>query len=127
MIKVCKLFKILSFCWKLFLCFYTFVCFLAAIQKPDNLEILATINDKILHFTAFFFMAFLVHAAYPKLFSLTKFTIPISYGAILEITQYFIPYRSASIGDFLADAGGTLCFFYRRLPYEKATPCYNIN
>ncbi len=97
--------------WKILLYFYMLLSLFGAIQKPDDLRLFSTINDKVIHFMVFFFMSFLVLMAYRKMPTVAKVSIPLTYGALIEIVQYFVPYRNASIGDFAADAGGVFCFF----------------
>ncbi len=97
--------------WKILLYFYMLLSLIGAVQKPDNLKLLSTMNDKVIHFMAFFFMSFLVFMAYTRMSILVKICLPLLYGALLEIIQYFVPYRDASIGDFAADAGGVFSLF----------------
>ncbi len=69
--------------------------------------------DKIGHFGSFFVLAWLTHQAFkPKLSHLTVgLTL---YAGLIEIVQSYLPYRSASWGDVLADLLG-IAFFYLTL------------
>ena len=69
------------------------------------------INDKLSHFLAFFTLAFLIDFSFPKKdFGYMKFFELLSYGFLIEIIQYFIPYRSFSLYDMLANGTGLLAY-----------------
>lgn len=79
--------------------------------------------DKVQHAGAFFGLAVLLCAAYEawrprrEWGYLIVFLLTISYGAIDEWSQSFVPYRSSDVCDWLADAGGAalgvgLMFFF---------------
>jgi len=81
-------------------------------QLPD-----LHLSDKIEHFGAFFILAILLNLALiyqRKSYLLFKFAtlvtiiICLSYGAIDELHQMFIPGRSADIRDWLADSTGVV-------------------
>ena len=67
--------------------------------------------DKIVHFAAFSVFYILTYGALrengvrKKLF-LWAFLIGALYGAVIEIYQYFVPYRECSLWDWLADISG---------------------
>lgn len=63
--------------------------------------------DKFLHATLFFGVVVSTHWA-TTIKRRYLMISAIGIGAATEITQYFISGRSASFGDFLADAGGVL-------------------
>lgn len=71
-------------------------------------------NDKILHFGAFGGLAFLVAWALPTregrahIQGLITLGLIVGYAMIDELTQYFIPGRNCSLGDFIADAIGAV-------------------
>ena len=71
-------------------------------------------NDKLMHFGAFGGLAFLVAWALPTregqahIRGLITLTLIIGYAMIDEITQNFIPGRTCSLGDFIADAIGAV-------------------
>ena len=81
-------------------------------QLPD-----IHLSDKIEHFSAFFILAILLNLTMiyqRKSFLLFKnaalvtIIICLSYGAIDELHQMFIPGRSADIRDWLADSIGVI-------------------
>lgn len=72
------------------------------------------VSDKFQHFGAYAVLAFLLAWAIPtrKGFyvrhAAITFGIVILYGCLDELTQYFVPGRSSSLGDLMADAAGAL-------------------
>jgi VanZ family protein len=81
-------------------------------QLPD-----IHLSDKIEHFSAFFVLAILLNLTmiYQRksllLFNyaaLVTIIICLSYGAIDELHQMFIPGRSADLRDWLADSAGVI-------------------
>jgi len=64
-------------------------------------------GDKILHFLAFGTLALLVDYAFPRnRFGAAKIISLILYGLAIEVVQSYLPYRSASAADLLADLFG---------------------
>ena len=67
--------------------------------------------DKLEHLGAFLTLAFLVDFAFPASpWNRQKFFLLLSYGLLLEIVQYFIPFRQFSLWDLTADALGLLSY-----------------
>ena len=72
--------------------------------------------DKLEHFMAFFVFGILLrltasHSRYPSIREnamLVALMVGIGYGALDETHQMLVPYRSASIYDFVADASGII-------------------
>ncbi|UJF22965.1 VanZ family protein [Shewanella sp. OMA3-2] len=77
--------------------------------------------DKVGHLGSFFGLAFLAHYAFkPKWYYL--FGILASYAVLIELVQSRLPYRSASIGDVIADFVGIALFYlfhFSFLQYKK--------
>lgn len=71
---------------------------------------LAEVNDKVGHFIAYFTLMFIMGLAFWKRKKelLTVFFISAAYGVLMEIGQYFVPGRSFSFLDMLANASGAL-------------------
>ncbi len=71
---------------------------------------LVEINDKAGHFIAYFTLMFFMGLAFWKrkteLF--VAFSISAFYGLLMEIGQYFVPGRTFSFLDMLANASGAL-------------------
>ena len=63
-------------------------------------------NDKINHVIAFFLLALLVDLSFPAWSFRTKVLVLIAYGLSIEVVQAYLPYRSCSLFDLGADAGG---------------------
>ncbi len=65
------------------------------------------INDKVAHLLSFGLLALLGHASWPQRDFGWRFALPLlGYGLATECLQYFIPTRSFSLLDLLADGGG---------------------
>ncbi len=72
--------------------------------------------DKLEHFIIFFVFGILLrlttsHSRHPKIREnalLVTLMIGIGYGALDEVHQMLVPYRFASIDDFIADAAGII-------------------
>jgi VanZ family protein len=95
---------------------YWIVLFTATTLPGKDLPDLG-ISDKIEHFSAFFILAVLINLTLiyqRKSFLLFRYAIiatiiiTLSYGAIDEIHQLFIPGRSADFRDWLADSSGVI-------------------
>lgn len=83
-----------------------FISWQATIQ--NGIEAPPVMNgDKILHFLAFGTLALLVDYAFPRRrFGFAKIILLILYGLSIEVVQSYLPYRSASAADLLADLFG---------------------
>ncbi|MBD1582070.1 VanZ family protein [Pseudoalteromonas sp. S16_S37] len=66
--------------------------------------------DKVVHFAIFFVLAFIMHHAFkwPMIAQLILLT---GYGIGIEVMQDSLPYRQASLGDFVADFFGALSYY----------------
>lgn len=71
---------------------------------------LVEVNDKVGHFIAYFTLMFLMGLGFwrKKKELLTAFVISAIYGVLMEMGQYFVPGRSFSFLDMLANASGAL-------------------
>lgn len=69
------------------------------------------INDKLSHLLAFLVLAFVADYSFPdKSFLIPKGLPLLGYGIGIEIVQYFIPYRSFSVLDMVADGAGLIVY-----------------
>lgn len=69
------------------------------------------LSDKFYHGLCFFVLAFLADYAYPRTgFTAGKYIPLFMYGVMIECIQYFIPYRSFSIADMVADFIGLFIY-----------------
>lgn len=74
------------------------------------------INDKLIHIVVFFGFAVLVDlASSRKPFWLWKGLPLLVYGVGIEVMQYFMPFRSFSIMDMVADLAGILIYFLLKI------------
>lgn len=62
--------------------------------------------DKVQHALAFFSLAALLDIASLRRYWQWKVPLLLSYGAAIEVLQAFLPWRSFSVADWLADALG---------------------
>jgi VanZ family protein len=67
-------------------------------------------DDKVNHVIAFFVLALLVDYSFPAWTFRTKVVVLLAYGLSIEITQAYLPYRSCSLFDLGADAGGLVLY-----------------
>jgi VanZ family protein len=81
------------------------IVYLATIRIDEPLP--GHFSDKFYHGLCFAVLAFLTDYAYPKSgFGPRKYIPLFLYGVMIEVIQYFIPYRSFSLADMVADALG---------------------
>jgi VanZ family protein len=84
--------------------------------------VLEDINDKVGHSSAFFVLAFLADFSFPHdRFGLSKVFALLSYGLLIEVIQYFLPYRTFSMLDLAADGIG-IAVYYLSLPALRHVP-----
>lgn len=82
----------------------------------------ADINDKVGHAAAFLCLGFLFDFASPrKHWGLGKLLPLLAYGLLIEVVQYFLPYRTFSLWDLAADGLG-LMLYPLAFPLLKRTP-----
>ena len=85
----------------------------------------ASVNDKVLHAGAFVVMAFLLEAALPLLsFWWLKVVLLLSYGLLIEVVQWQLPYREFSLLDLLADSAGVLIYWVLSVPIWKISDLF---
>lgn len=81
----------------------------ALMPSPDTGDI--KLNDKVMHLTAFFAYAILLDMASSRDFWRFQVPILLGYGALIEVLQFFMPWRSFSLLDFAADASGLVLYW----------------
>jgi VanZ family protein len=90
------------------------ITFLATTREESLL--LKDISDKANHILAFYVLALLVDFSFPKeKLGFAKVSALLTYGLLIEITQSFLPNRTASLLDLVADGVG-LAFYKLSLP-----------
>ncbi len=75
-------------------------------------------QDKMMHFIVFGILALLIGrsfrktniAFFNKYYIIWAVGLTCIYGIIDEFHQYFVPGRSSTIGDWIADLSGAICF-----------------
>jgi VanZ family protein len=92
--------------YKIFSIILIIVIFILSVLKISDTN-LPEESDKVVHFIMYFFCA----AAFYFLKFKYYLFYAIGYGIFIEIVQYFIPWRSFSVGDIIANSLGALSFF----------------
>jgi hypothetical protein len=78
------------------------------------------INDKLAHLIGFYLLALLADLAFPRTHLLLVKSLPLmGYGVLIEILQFFIPYRSFSMLDLVADGAGLALYGCTVLVLER--------
>ncbi|WP_372760366.1 VanZ family protein [Pseudoalteromonas sp.] len=72
--------------------------------------------DKVAHFGVFFILAMIMDKAF-KLPLYVQILLLAGYGAAIEIMQHTLPYRHASLADFIADFAGAASYFFIKVIY----------
>lgn len=81
------------------------ITFLATTRQ--EYPVVKDISDKANHILAFYVLALLVDFSFPKgKLGFAKVSPLLGYGLLIEITQSFLPGRTASIIDLIADGVG---------------------
>ncbi len=70
--------------------------------------------DKLLHFSAFLILTLFMDLSIKNPLHFNKIAIIflILYAFLIELVQYFLPYRSAEVFDFISDLLGVLAYLY---------------
>ena len=83
---------------------------------PVGLAKTGMINDKFAHASAFFVLAFLYSHSQGSQFVYKAILSLAAFGFMIELIQYFLPWRSFSWFDWLADIVGIISYdFIHRL------------
>jgi VanZ family protein len=79
----------------------------------------ASLNDKLTHLITFFGLAWLTDFSFPRgHFGWSKILPLLVYGLLIEIIQFFLPYRTFSLLDLTANATGIGLYGVTLLPME---------
>ncbi|KPH61400.1 hypothetical protein AMS58_06990 [Pseudoalteromonas porphyrae] len=73
--------------------------------------------DKVAHFGIFFILAVVMDKAF-KIPLLLQIFLLAGYGAAIEVMQGMLPYRQASVADFIADFAGAASYFTIKLIFH---------
>jgi len=102
----------------LLICYFAFA--------PLEGSVVRDINDKLQHFTAFFVLALLLDFAFPHTpYQWRKLLLLVSYGLLIETVQYFLPWRSFSLLDWLVDIVALLSYGFSQ-PVLKKIPLLQL-
>jgi VanZ family protein len=78
--------------------------------------------DKVVHFvlyglTSILLFRYFIRKTNSRRAFYKAVAISIIYGAAMEVVQYFLPYRSFSLGDMAANAAGAFfaCLIYKKM------------
>ncbi len=89
---------------------------------PRSYPVVEDLNDKVSHILAFAALAFLSDFSFPaRKFMPATVVWLMGYGLLIEVVQYFLPYRTASVLDWIADAIG-IALYAAAIPILKRTP-----
>ncbi|WP_082930786.1 VanZ family protein [Shewanella woodyi] len=74
--------------------------------------------DKVGHLVSFFCLSYLTYLAFKPRWVFLAITLA-CYAIFIELVQYWLPYRSASLADFAADMLGVLLFYFCHWSYLR--------
>lgn len=74
--------------------------------------------DKVGHLLSFFCLSYLTHLAFKPRWYFLAMTLA-CYAIFIELVQSYLPYRSASIADLIADMIGVLFFYFCHWCYQR--------
>ena len=90
----------------------------------QELPLAKEISDKANHVLAFYVLAFLVDYSFPeKGLGIGKIAALLAYGVLIEIAQSFLPNRTPSLIDLLADGVG-ITLYKLFMPVLKYIPVF---
>ncbi|MCK9224750.1 MAG: VanZ family protein [Candidatus Muirbacterium halophilum] len=84
--------------------------FIIAVLPSEKLSTTMKINDILNHSAAFITLSFLFSLSFKKTKSLYLFVSLAFYGILIETVQYFLPWRSCDLKDFLVDISAIIIF-----------------
>jgi VanZ family protein len=85
----------------------------------------AGLGDKVLHAGAFLVLGGLLDFSFPETgFGTGKIALLLAYGMAIEVVQHFLPFRTFSLLDWLADAAGIVLYVAAATPILKRTPWF---
>jgi len=102
-VKTTWLNKVIFYCAVLVGCVIAF--------SPPEAGLQPQLNDKLLHTVGFFSIAVLCHLAHPKARAYLLVLGLALLGLAIEFVQAYLPYRTFSLWDWVADLSGILLYF----------------
>lgn len=83
----------------------------------------ASLGDKVLHAAAFLTLSALLDFSFPMTpFGPRKIAMLMAYGMAIEVVQHFLPFRTFSLLDWLADGAGIALYVAAATPVLKRIP-----
>jgi VanZ family protein len=91
---------------------------------PLHYPLVENVDDKVNHVLAFFVLGLLADFSFPKRgLGPSKIFALLGYGLLIEVIQYFLPYRTFSLYDLAADGVG-LTLYWCSVPAIKKLPWF---
>lgn len=95
---------------------------------PLPYQPLASANDKLSHLLTFLLLALLVDRGWPSAAFFSRKALPLlAYGAAIELIQHFVPNRSLSFADWVADGAGILIYLLLVRTFYQPDPERSIS
>jgi len=79
-------------------------------SQPGQVKVGLYINDKMAHAITFFILTLLFSRGLPQYYGLWALVGLAVFGFIIEGIQYFVPWRSFSVADWIADVVGIVLY-----------------
>ncbi len=79
----------------------------------QSIPIVDSVWDKAKHFFAFLVLAWLSDFSFPdRRFDYINLMMLLGYGLLIELIQWYLPYREFSLLDVVADFVGCFCYLF---------------
>jgi VanZ family protein len=89
---------------------------------PQQYPVFKHVWDKASHIAAFYVLALLIDFSFPKTnLGVSKIIVLLTYGVLIEVIQSFIPNRTPSLLDLVADGIGIASYRFSP-PVLKRVP-----
>jgi VanZ family protein len=89
---------------------------------PLHYPMVEDVNDKASHVLAFFGLALLLDFSFPDSgLGRRKILALLAFGLLIEVIQYYLPYRTFSLLDWAADGAG-IALYWLSLPALRRVP-----
>jgi len=86
------------------------ITLLLTLSVPVGIVKAGLINDKIAHGITFFSLSFLYSHSEGDKYGIKSLLLLVLFGFVIELIQYFLPWRSFSWFDWLADIVGIISY-----------------
>ena len=101
--------------------FFLYLFLITYLSSIPNLQLQQVFNyqDLILHFVEYSILAFLTYFSFPEEGVVSNLLFIMIFAFLDELHQYFVPGRSFSFLDFLADFIGAFCCLIAIIKYKE--------